>query len=412
MGIYVQGGFFFSEEREVAPATTQPPMDIAYEKSEALTLLNEIREAIGMNTLIQEESLDRAAQAHADYLIANHVATHDEIPGLPKFTGVTPAERAIRAGYLSRQVSENLSAHNSDAQSSIDGLFSAIYHRFGFLDTWIDEIGVGVTQNPQGKKENAFVYVMGNSQINALCQERPFQGYGRYVYSICKEKEHKIAEKRFLKARDANKWLNPKLILYPYDGQTDVPPAFYDESPDPLPDYDVSGFPISVIFNDYFFKHVTLSSFTLSSQGKTLHHVRLLTKENDPNKRLTDHQFALMPLERLRYNTQYTAKIRYQVDGKSGEVVWHFHTKKPLYRMVRITQEETTVTMKRGETILLYLVPQNGHDMQKQVIFPDNVHVTFLDNHTLRVSLLNNDCRSFDIKSDHYKIHVRIESSL
>lgn len=122
-------------------------IDLNYEKSEALHLLNEIRESMGMNTLVHNDYLALAAQAHASYLVRNDVTSHNEIPGLLGFTGRTPADRALKAGYLSTQVSENLSTKNRDSQSSIDGLFSAIYHRFGFLDVGIDEIGVGAMQD-------------------------------------------------------------------------------------------------------------------------------------------------------------------------------------------------------------------------------------------------------------------------
>ncbi len=61
----------------------------------------------------------------------------------------------------------------------MDGLFSAIYHRFAFLSPGIDEIGVGVTQNEQDSDKSAFVYVMGNSELNRLCSFKSFKGAGK-----------------------------------------------------------------------------------------------------------------------------------------------------------------------------------------------------------------------------------------
>ena len=408
MTVALQAGWFSPEKKLVVRHA--PPMDVSYEKREAMSLLNEIREAMGMNTLVHNDQLAQAAQAHADYLVKNRVTSHGEIPGRPGFTGRTPAERALHAGYLSTQVSENLSTKNRDARSSIDGLFSAIYHRFGFLDVGIDEIGVGAAQDVHHTENSAFVYVMGNSYLNALCHERAFKGYGRYVYGVCRDKRHRIAQKRFLEAQDANRRYNPKIVCYPYDGQKDVPPSFYDEMPDPLPDYEVSGFPVSVTFNAYFFKRVELVSFTLTrSDGKPVGPLRLLSAKNDPNGRFTPYQFALFPLHRLEYDTEYQAKIIYKEQGRKMSRSWYFHTRKFSEPILRITKQEATITIRPHKSYLLYLVPRNGHDVVKSATFPEDLYVEFLDNNTLRIKLMSENGRSFDIKSKKRVIHVNVK---
>ncbi|HHO65208.1 MAG TPA: CAP domain-containing protein, partial [Epsilonproteobacteria bacterium] len=80
------GGFFNDEKKVVV--RTQPAMDIAYEKSEAFSLVNQVREALGMNTLMANGQLAKAAQAHAEYLVKNRSSAHTEVEGLPGFTGV------------------------------------------------------------------------------------------------------------------------------------------------------------------------------------------------------------------------------------------------------------------------------------------------------------------------------------
>jgi hypothetical protein len=405
-------GFFFSDvEEKKLIHHIKPPMDLGYEKSEALNYLNDIREAMGMNTLIYHEELAIAAQAHAEYLVRNQIASHSEKRGVSSFTGETPAERAIHAGYLSRYVSENLSVHNMDAKTSIDGLFSAIYHRFGFLDFGIDEVGVGVAQNPKKPDQNAFVYLMGTTQINTLCTQTPFKGYGKYVYGICKKMLHRIAQKDYIEAKQSNKQFNPKMILYPYDGQSDVPPVFYDEIPDPLPDYEVSGFPISIAFNDYFFHSVKLLSFSLhDGEGKAVDNVRILTSENDPHQKLKPQQFALLPLTRLKYDTEYRATIVYMENNKKRSRSWQFHTRKTEGRLVRVSGNEQTIEMNADESLFIYLVPANGHDIPREIIFPENTLVSFVDNHTLRVQLLPaNQAEHFEIKSNHHILHIQVK---
>ena len=407
---YMLQAGFFSSPKKAAVVRKMPPMDVDYEKGEALSILNEIRETMGMNALMPNSRLQMAAQAHADYLVRNHTVSHSEMEGLPGFTAKTPAGRAFRAGYLSSQVLENLSAQTRDARHSIDGLLSAIYHRFAFLNVGIDEVGVGLSQDPKDPENNAFVYVMGNSYLDGLCREKSFKGYGRYLYHVCRDKSFRVAQKRFSEAKNANKINNPKVVVYPYDGQQEVPPAFYSEIPDPLPDYEVSGFPVSVTFNDFFFDKVELLRFRLYREGgRVATPVRLLSRKSDPNGRFSDHEFALFPLERLAYDTDYKAEIVYRHRGRKRYLGWQFHTKVPSERMLRITAREATIAIKKDESYLLYIVPLNPHDVIEGVVFPDDVYVRFVDNNTLRLKLMSHRDDSFDIKSKYHTIHVNIK---
>ncbi len=60
--------------------------------------------------------------------------------------------------------------------------------------------------------------MMGNSELNNLCTFERFKGVGKYVYGVCKEKTHRIAQKSFQRALSSNKQNNQKMILYPYSG--------------------------------------------------------------------------------------------------------------------------------------------------------------------------------------------------
>ena len=392
-----------------SPVIIQQPVmeDIAYERSHAFDYVSEVREAMGMNGLQVNTELERAAQSHADYLVANHAKSHFETEGKPQFTGVAPVDRAMHAGYASRQVSENLSTSHSSARASVDGLFSAIYHRFSFLNPQIDEMGVGVTQDVAKGSNSAFVYLMGNSRIEDLCQEESFKGSGRYIYKICTDLAQRICAKRFERAQTFWQKQNPALILYPYDGEEEVPPVFYNESPDPLPESEVSGFPVSVIFNRSFFKRVSEVSLTLY-RGEEEREVPALfmDKESDPHHRFSTHQFALFPLERLVYNSRYRAVLRYRHKGELQEHIWHFSTtqiEEPLYS---ITDTEQTVHIKPNSSGVLYFVPQDAHDLLGNIHYPQRVSVTFLDHNTLKLSLLSSDRDSFEIQTGSHKVKV------
>ena len=386
------------------------PMDVPFEKREAGTLLNHIRQALDLTELSANGILAAAAQAHAEYLVKNRESSHYEAEGKPYFTGYAPIDRAYHAGYQASFVSENLSTHNDNAENSMDGLFAAIYHRFGFLSPNIDEVGIGVTQDPADSQNSAFVYVMANSEFNRVCTYESFRGSGSYVYGVCKDKKHRIAKKTYEKVMDFNKANNPKIILYPYKGQKEVPLTFYNESPDPLPDYDVSGFPISIEFNEYYIKNVKIDSFTLFDETEKEIAVRLLNKQSDPHQRFTAMQFALFPLQRLEYDTSYTVEITYR-DGEGSKALrWQFRTRKAKEELHVIVEKDAHVVIAKGKSHLLYFKPLNAHDLIKNVKFPQSLDVQFIDNNTLKITLMDESLESFDIVSDERTLHVEVIS--
>ena len=383
------------------------PMDTAYEKLDAQALLNAIRESMGLNTLLEQEQLHVAAQVHAEYLVANEESSHYEREEGKKFVGVRPVDRTLYANYASTSVSENLSTHTYSAQRSIDSLFSAIYHRFGFLSLNIDSIGVGVAQQKEKTSNSAFVYVMGNSNLERLCNEKSFSGTGKYYYKICKNEKHRISEKAYKKAVTDIKRYNPKIVVYPYDRQMNVPPIFYDESPDPLPQHEVSGFPVSVSFNDYYFKDVVLHTFKLfDSSHNEVSDVLLMDKDNDPHQRFTDKEFALFPLKRLDFDTQYQAEIHYETEEKKYTYSWTFTTKKPTERLHTIVEKDATVHLSKGESHILYFVPLDAHDLLTHIQYPEEVDITFIDHNTLKLTVMDEELDDFEIKSNKRVIRV------
>jgi len=386
------------------------PMDVPYETMEARSYLNSIREIMQMERLAENTQLKTAAQAHADYLVLNDESAHGEIIGHKNFTGVMPVERAFHAGYNSSQVSENLSTKNSNARTSVDGLLSAIYHRFAFLSPGIDQIGVGVTQDMKDSDKSAFVYLMGNSVLDQLCTGKNFSGNGKYIYEVCKVSEHRIQEKVFRQSLQHSKQNNPKIILYPYDGEEEVPPAFYSEIPDPLPDYEVSGFPVSVEFNDHFFKEVTLHSFKLYvDKGEEIEDVRLMDKSSDPHQRFTSKQYALFPMKRLEYDQKYRAEIIYVSQGKEETIMWYFHTQKPTEEFHLITKKEEAISIDPAKSHIIYFRPHGPHDIIKNIQFPADIDISFLDNNTIKLTLMSDEIDAFDITSDTRYLHIEIK---
>ena len=381
------------------------------EKKDAFTTINHLRQQAGMVPFRENRALDKAAQVHADYLVTYGVVTHRERSGRKGFSGTLPVDRALRAGYGSRFVSENLSAGNSDIRRSLYGLFSAIYHRFVFLDPSYDEIGIGAAQNKRGPLHRAYVYLMGNHALDVLCHEPDYRGKGRYVYGVCADSKHRIESDRFAQARTAVKERNPHIIVYPAEGQTEVLPAFYREEPDPLPEYDVSGYPVSVEFNDRYFRKVSLETFRLFEEGnRTPLRARLLDKQHDPHHRLNRRQFALMPLKRLKYATTYRAEIVYRHKKKRYTKRWRFSTQRPARSLRVITKKKTTLKLKNGRSYWLYFPPRNGHDMLGTMHYPAAISAHFVDPHTLEITIPPDRSKPITISGGGRNVSITIDS--
>ncbi len=116
------------------------------QEAAAYALINQERSRCGFGQLAQNLALDKAALAHANYLLVNNVFGHEEIESNAGFTGVRSWDRAIAAGYGSNQISEVI-AGGTTALASAIGLFDAPYHALILLGGSRD-IGLGWTKNP------------------------------------------------------------------------------------------------------------------------------------------------------------------------------------------------------------------------------------------------------------------------
>lgn len=142
---------------------------IPLQANDALQYLNSLRHQAGMLTLQNESHLTRSAAKHALYLAKNKQGkihsfqdAHMQESNTPLFIGKNVADRAQKMSYPHGVVSENISVGNGNVREAIDLLMSGIYHRFGFLDFSIDEVGVGINQSN-------YVFNMGRNDISRTC---------------------------------------------------------------------------------------------------------------------------------------------------------------------------------------------------------------------------------------------------
>jgi uncharacterized protein YkwD len=357
-------------------------------ESDGLAYLNSLRAAAGMTPLQMDTELATAAYNHSNYLFLNNVTGHYESASGSGFTGVRPADRAVHAGYLSTSVSENVSYGDSTVYGSIDSLMSAIYHRFGFLQTDIDDIGVGI-------RSNFYTYDMGNSLLNALCAGSSYSGGGYYYFDVCADSGFRISQPDYEGAKSQLANANPAIIRWPAENARDIPPVFYEESPDPLPYHGVSGYPVSVEFNETLAGGaVSVQDFAVfdDADSELAYAHRVLQPQDDYNSRFSAYQFAVFPLDRLGWGKTYRARIDYTLNGAPQSLSWHFTTRglpNPYYQVDG--QASSNFSVVAGQTYSVYFVPRDANDRLNGYSYSYsggmNVDAAFIDSNTINVSL-------------------------
>ncbi|MGJ9419323.1 CAP domain-containing protein [Massilia sp. CMS3.1] len=254
-----------------SPATPGAPAATGNIAVDGREWLNFRRGQVGMSTLVQSTTIDIAAQGHSDYQRINNTITHDQIAGRQGFTGIDVKARLEAAGYrfntnASRAFGEVISAAgNNSGQYMAEELITAVYHRFVIFEPIFKEIGTGAATTGAG-----YNYFTTNFTAN--------NGYGAGLPG-------------------------GQVAVWPFSDQTTVPRNFFSntEQPDPVPDLNEVGYPISVHANIDLTIRVT--SFTVRPRGGAELAVRLLSNANDIHT--GSSSAAIVPLAPLAANTVY-----------------------------------------------------------------------------------------------------------
>ncbi len=491
-------------------------------------LVNQARVAAGLPELVEDTRLAAAAGLHAAYLDRHRparsapagISAHLQRTGDTGFSGATPDERALAAGYPHRVVRENVSIGYPDAHSAMSDLMGAIYHRLTFLDLAADRLGVAVG-------ERARVYLLGRSDVEGLCAGPPaealyrrpvdclgramnrasyealcadlpetaryrpshpvacpngarldgafmerlcqappagarFDGHGSYYlpclnglridgpwfdrfcadpppaaryrasgdyYLVCADERKVHAEwlesacgslpesalyrdsgryrlpcagdtevrVEYLDAMDLARLQSlPEVILWPPDGGDEVPPAFFIEEPDPLPDLEVSGYPVSLQVNPAYADQVEVAGFALHritrNGERPVESLRLLDADTDPHGLLDRHSFALFPLQRLDWGADYRARFDLRIDGEPRRLEWTFGTRGKGIQTLRADADHSRFVLRNGVDYLLYLPPREDRphtvlELRLAHLRSTRVDTQVLDPNTLRLRL-------------------------
>jgi len=306
---------------------------------EAYIYFNNIRKQAGMIELEPNGILQEVAQNHSNYAQLHYerlkndpyindkgLTGHDEEANMEGFTGVSPSDRAIAQGWLYYYgVSEGMSSRCT-AKVSINNLMIAMYHRLGILNFSSNTIGIGFTQE-NNSIVREFVNDIANSNLNDLCKYDSYSS-GTYYDKVCaNDLTHRIEFDDFNNAINDIKKKNPKYVIWPAKNSIDNLYKFTGEAPSPMPDYNQTGNPISIQFNDYYYPNdIEMQSFKLFKNKKEIKETRILTKETDPNKFFSKYEFALFPLNVLEKNTTYNAIFNYKYNNVIKSIEWSFKT--------------------------------------------------------------------------------------
>jgi uncharacterized protein YkwD len=281
------GSTGFSGQDASAPVLTN---NVA---TDGFNWINYRRTQAGVGALARNSQLDRSSQAHSDYQRLNNTVTHDEASNRAGFTGVTVENRVQAAGYtlVPNYASGEIIAAttNNTGFYMAEELVTAIYHRFVMFEPLFKDMGSGAATTSAS-------YVYFTTNLGAT------RGYSPGLPS------HSI-------------------VSWPFNGQTGVTTTFASnfEEPDPVPDINEVGYPISVHAN--LTETVTVQNFTVRVRGAANSlATRLLVKGQDSNTTMASVA-AIVPLAPLAANTTYDVSFNGTVGGAAVSKTWSFTTK-------------------------------------------------------------------------------------
>lgn len=251
------------------------------------------RQQMGLAPVARNAQVDKAALAHSNYQAINDFITHDEVSTRRGFTGATVFERLQSADYSlpasNYAFGEVISATGDrSGVNAAEELIAAIYHRFVIMEPKFLEAGSGVATGSSG-----YTYFTTNFATRTLNQS----GLG-----------------------------NGGLVTYPFNGQQNLSTVFYSnqEQPDPVPDRNEVGYPVSVHAD--ITATLKVSSFTISPRGGAPLSTLLLSYDND--KQIAEPSVAaIIPLNVLRPQTDYDVRFVGTVDNVAVDRSWSFRTR-------------------------------------------------------------------------------------
>ncbi|MGH7439134.1 MAG: CAP domain-containing protein, partial [Polyangiaceae bacterium] len=203
-----------------------PPSGAPANAVQAQKVLNATRVAAGSGCMNLVATLDTSAQAYCTYEATNASnascvpQAHTEVSGCTGFTGADVQTREVAAGYpQSMAYTEVATSYGNNPTAAVPSWIDTVFHRIPLLDPWTVDMGYG-----------------GATGCDAI-------DIGRGMSSAAAK----------------------TVVVYPYDGQTNVPPSFSGLE-GPTPPAPSGGFPSAYPINIYA-QNLSVTQHVLTKDG-------------------------------------------------------------------------------------------------------------------------------------------------
>lgn len=271
-------------------ACPPPPAGASPESITALHTVNALRVKAGSGCMNLIPALNQSALAHCNYIAMNAstpmciAGGHTEVMGCMGFTGADVAAREKAAGYSAVGATEVLTQYGNMPEPAVHSWIDTVWHRIPLLDPWTTDLGYG---GAKGCDVIDFGKGMTGAPENTI-------------------------------------------VIYPYDGQLDVPPLFSGrEFPvPPLPATGVwpSSYPINV-----YAKNLSVIEHVLTKDGDPtpLPHTWMDSKSanvDDGYKYYLVNTAFMYGDVAFAPNTKYRVKIAGMGGGMPLNLEWTFTT--------------------------------------------------------------------------------------
>jgi len=285
-----------------AQMTVPTPVGYDAERLAAFNRLNEIRLSAGLGMVAQSTAMDQAAQAHADWMVANDQFSHQEQAGSVGFVAESWPLRDEAFGYVPVGGSEVMAA-SGHASAEVDALVNGVYHRAGMLAFEPVDAGIGWSGGSGAHVAMPLVIDMTRPGLDAV------RGLGQAAQQTI-----------------------GGVSIWPLDHATGVPLRLGLESPNPVPGRDVLtlGTPASITIDRL--KTISAVSFVVTNTATgAVVPTQTLTNQNDPNFLVQPSFVAAIPLVVLDPHTTYSVDFSGSAkafDGSTESVnrAWSFTT--------------------------------------------------------------------------------------
>jgi uncharacterized protein YkwD len=280
---------------DATPPSSEYPPSATPEQIAAIQYVNELRHVLDLPLVKEIESINLAAQAHAEYFeyhcakyLNSNLSPHSENAAWPEgFSGNNFSDRMKKFGFTGMAGWEVM-AFNGNPIAAVDGWVATLYHRIPFVHPSTYELGYGTV------KGGCYTWAGGTDVMD----------FSKHSVQY----DHPVA--------------------YPYDGQTGVSPGWggYESPQPPLPagqSYP-SGPIITLTFPEGGGKFSITDHKLLDANGTEVAHM-YVDPSNDPAGFLqsTLSIYAYSPLQGF---ATYTVRITGKWKNQDQTWEWSFTT--------------------------------------------------------------------------------------